>query len=65
MSDEPSLIAPPATIRGRLARNIRERRLLRSLLRLSIRARLENGDQAAHEAQPNTSFQGKEARRAR
>lgn len=32
------LIPPPAVVRDRLARNLRENRLLRSLLRLSERA---------------------------
>jgi hypothetical protein len=36
MSDEQALIPPPPVIRERLARNIKERRILRSLLRLSI-----------------------------
>ena len=35
MSDDPVPIPPPPVVRDRLARNIREGRLLRRLLRLS------------------------------
>lgn len=38
MSEPEKLIPPPPVVRERLARNIKERRLLRSLLRLSVRA---------------------------
>lgn len=38
MSEHEKLIPPPPVVRDRLARNIRERRLLRSLLRLAVRA---------------------------
>ena len=38
------LIPPPPVIRDRLARNIRERRLLRGLLRLSIKAATDGQD---------------------
>jgi hypothetical protein len=38
MSDDRILIPPPPLLRERLAKNIREGRLLRALLRLSIRA---------------------------
>ena len=38
MSEPDKLIPPPPLVRERLARNIRERRLLRALLRLSVRA---------------------------
>jgi hypothetical protein len=38
MSDDQKLIPPPPVVRERLARNIWEGRLLRSLLRLSLRA---------------------------
>ena len=37
MSEPEKLIPPPPLVRDRLARNIRERRLLRALLKLSIR----------------------------
>jgi hypothetical protein len=38
MGDAQTLIPSPPVVRDRLARNIREGRLLRALLRLSIRA---------------------------
>jgi hypothetical protein len=38
MADDPSLIPPLPVIRERLARNRKEARLLRGLLRLSIKA---------------------------
>jgi hypothetical protein len=38
MSEPQVLIPPPPVVRERLAHNIREGRLLRSLLRLSLRA---------------------------
>jgi hypothetical protein len=44
MRDDPIPIPRPPVVRRRLARNIRERRLLQSLLRLSIRAAQENSD---------------------
>lgn len=37
MSEPEALVPPPPVVRESLARNIRERRLLRSLLRLSVR----------------------------
>lgn len=37
MSDAEVLIPPPALVRERLAKNVREARMLRSLLRLSVR----------------------------
>jgi hypothetical protein len=54
MSESEKLIPPPPVVRDRLARNIKERRLLRSLLRLSIRAaedrRAEGSTTPRHEA---------------
>ena len=38
MTEAEKLIPLPPVVRDRLARNIKERRLLRSLLRLSVRA---------------------------
>jgi hypothetical protein len=38
MNESQELIPPPAVVRERLARNVREGRLLQSLLRLSLRA---------------------------
>jgi hypothetical protein len=38
MSEQQVLIPPPPVVRERLASNVREGRLLRSLLRLSLRA---------------------------
>jgi len=49
MSDPDKLIPPPPVVRDSLARNIRERRLLRSLLRLSVRASEERHQQSPHE----------------
>ena len=49
MSDPEKLIPLPPVVRDRLAQNIKERRLLRSLLRLSVRAaeyRREEGPSA-------------------
>lgn len=47
----PSDLIPPApTIREQLARNLRERRLLRSLLHLSIRAAEERQHEADSDA---------------
>jgi len=43
-SSPASLIAPPRIVRERLAKNLREGRLLRSLLRLSRRAAEERAD---------------------
>ena len=37
MNEPEKLFPPPPVVRDQLARNIRERRLLRALLRLSIR----------------------------
>ena len=65
MSDSPNLIPPPAVVRGRLARNIRERRLLRSLLRLAIRATQEAEPFPHPEAETVRPATGKEAGRAR
>lgn len=42
MPEEKPLIPPPEVIRLRLAQNIREARLLRALLRLSLKA-IEEG----------------------
>lgn len=54
MSETRNLIPPPPILRDRLARNIKERRLLRALLRLSVRAAEERGQKAPiphHEAE--------------
>jgi hypothetical protein len=50
LNEQTELIPPPPIVRDRLARNIRERRLLRALLRLSIRAAEERRQQSPHEA---------------
>jgi hypothetical protein len=50
MNEDENLIPPPPIVRDRLARNIRERRLLRALLRLSIRAVEGPSRQSPHEA---------------
>jgi hypothetical protein len=47
MSESKRLIPPPPVVRDRLARNIRERRLLRALLRLSLRAAEERRSHSA------------------
>jgi hypothetical protein len=46
MSHDPILIPPPPVVRQRLATLYREGRLLRSLLRLSLRAAEERHGQA-------------------
>lgn len=46
MSDDQKLIPPPPVVRERLAQHIREGRLLRALLRLSVRAAEERHRQA-------------------
>jgi hypothetical protein len=46
MSHDPILIPPPPVVRQRLATLYREGRLLRSLLRLALRAAEERHDQA-------------------
>jgi hypothetical protein len=48
MSDHEGLIPPPPLVRDRLARTIRECRLLRSLLRLSIRAAEGRSEEGNH-----------------
>jgi hypothetical protein len=65
MRDDPIPIPPPPVVRRRLARNIRERRLLQSLLRLSIRASqegAERGGRAPEEARdgdgPDSGWEG-------
>jgi hypothetical protein len=54
MNEPEKLIPLPPVVRDRLARNIRERRLLRALLRLSVRAleehRREGFNDPRHEA---------------
>lgn len=54
MSEPEKLIPPPPVVRDRLARNIKERRLLRSLLRIAVRAaeelRQEGNQEPRHEA---------------
>jgi hypothetical protein len=52
MNERHELIPPPPVVRDRLAQNIKERRLLRSLLRISIRAAEERRQEA-----PPTSCQ--------
>jgi hypothetical protein len=47
----PEMIPPPPVVREKLARHIREGRLLRSLLRLSVRAAEERHRQAPHDRQ--------------
>lgn len=55
MSRDKHLIPPPPIVRERLAQHLREGRLLRSLLRLSIRAAEERHRQAAHEPRHEAS----------
>jgi hypothetical protein len=43
MSEPEKLIPPPPVVRTRLAKNLKERRILRALLRLSVRAIEETG----------------------
>ena len=58
MSERHELIPPPPVVRDRLARNIEERRLLRSLLRLAIRAAKERRREAP--STPCHAFSGPE-----
>ena len=58
MNDSQDLIPPPPVVRGRLARNIRERRLLQSLLRLSVRAAQEGDDERRPEARREAEGRG-------
>jgi hypothetical protein len=57
MSETQALIPPPPVVRERLARHIREGKLLRALYRLSVRA----AEERHHDAQGAT---GREARAA-
>jgi hypothetical protein len=53
MSEAQTLIPPPPVVRERLARHIEEGRLLRSLLRLSIRAaEVRHAQAGAPDGQP-------------
>jgi hypothetical protein len=52
MSDVEVLIPPPALVRERLARNVREARLLRSLLRLSVQS-ADAKDRTKHSGRPS------------
>lgn len=54
MSDDQVLIPPPPVLREKLARNLREARILRGLLRLSIKA-AENDNR---ESPPSPQLQG-------
>jgi hypothetical protein len=58
IDENANLIPPPPAVRDRLARNIRERRLLRALLRLSIRAAEENECQEPHESRLEAAGRG-------
>lgn len=51
------LIPPPPVVRDRLANNYRERRRLRTLLRLAIDLARERAEQAATEPRPNATRQ--------
>jgi len=55
MSEPEKLIPSPPVVRNRLARNIQERRLLRALLRLSIRDAENHREYQAYEARPETT----------
>ncbi|CAN5898901.1 hypothetical protein BH23PLA1_BH23PLA1_27110 [soil metagenome] len=57
MKPNSDLIPPPPLVRERLAQHIREGRILRALLRLSVRAAEERHRQAAHEPRPEPSQQ--------
>lgn len=52
------LIPPPPVIRSHLATNIRERRRLRTLLRLSVDLAKERASQEATEPRPVATGQG-------
>jgi hypothetical protein len=55
MSDAQTLIPPPPVVREKLARHIREGRLLRALYRLSLRAAEERHSQNAGHEGPEPS----------
>jgi hypothetical protein len=52
MSPDQALIPPPPVVRERLAENIREGRILRALLRLSVRVAQERHRHAAQGPRP-------------
>jgi len=57
MSTPEEIIPPPPVVREKLARHIREGRLLRSLLRLSVRAAEERHRQKPHDSMSEASGQ--------
>jgi hypothetical protein len=62
MSNPEKLIPPAPVVRDSLARNIRERRLLRSLLRLSVRAAEERRQEVAVATRPEADDSGRGTR---
>lgn len=58
MQPDLNLIPPAPTVRERLACNLRERRLLRALLNLSVRAAEERARQSAHEPRDEANGRG-------
>ena len=58
MNDPEKLIPPPSLVRDRLARNIRERRLLRAQLRVSVNAAEVIRQQAGGDPRPETAERG-------
>jgi len=58
MAVDESLIPPPPIIRERLSKNIKERRLLRALLRLSVRAAEVHQPTAHQEVAPCSGAEG-------
>jgi hypothetical protein len=58
MSEHEKLIPPPPLLRDHLARNLRERRYLRALLRLSVKAAEDRRHEPDHEPRPEHAAQG-------
>ena len=58
MTDQDELIPPPPIVRDRLARNIQEGRLLRALLRLSLRAADARHEHRLREARHKAAGEG-------
>jgi len=58
MDDCRELIPPPPVVRDRLAENIRERRLLRSLLRLAIQAAEQRRQEPPFPPRPEADGRG-------
>jgi hypothetical protein len=58
MSKHDDLIPPAPIVRERLSRNLRERRRLRSLLRLAVQAAQDRAESAPHESRRAAAGRG-------